>query len=124
MYREIVLAASWTSSKTQTSNEKKTDEEPASTQNADENIKPEKNKLTLIKSPEVAEKAELETTEKINNGWRRPKNFKRPVAHKRPTAAAKLQEKKNTDTNEKQGEAKPKEAGVHLGQCDDWTDYL
>ncbi|KAJ8723977.1 hypothetical protein PYW07_007957 [Mythimna separata] len=121
MYRDIVLAASWTSD-AKTNNKEKAVEEPVSIQAGKENIKAEVNK-PKDKSPEAVEKSELEGTEKTNNSWRKPKNLKRPATHKKPTANAKSQEKKNPNTDEKRDEAKPIESDVRLGQFDDWADY-
>lgn len=122
IYREIVLAASWTSD-SPTNNKEKADEEAISTQSAEVNGKPETNKSKLDKSPEAIEKSELEANEKTNNTWRKPKNFKRPVSHKKATAGAKPLEQKQPNTNKNPEETKPKPSTVRLGQFDNWTEY-
>ena len=98
--------------------EENIDEEPPIANG--EVINPGKSKPTLKKTPEAVEKPAPETIEMVN-GWRRPKNFKRPVAHKKPTPRGKTQDKKKQDSNEKPV-AKPKDE-VRLGECEDWTEY-
>lgn len=103
MHKDIVLTV-----------EEKIVEEP-SISVTQEVIKPEtkEQKPALKNYPEITHKATLETTEPVNNSWKKPKHVKRP--------RTKTQEKKRPDPSEKP-DINPKN-DVRLGDYEDWTEY-
>lgn len=115
MYRNIVLAASWTPSNTQTN---KIEVLPtADTKATIKNTKQEQ-KLTPIakktnKSPETIEKGQKETNEKRNNSSKPNKKS----GHNEKHINKSKQQKETPVTSD------DVKTDYILGQHDDWTDY-
>ncbi|KAF9405403.1 hypothetical protein HW555_013843 [Spodoptera exigua] len=115
MYRNIVLAASWTPSNTQTNKIEvlPTTVTKTSKKTTEQDQKPTCTATKSNKTPETIEKGQKETTEKRNNSSK----------HNKKAGNNDKQINKTKQQNERPANSENTKTGYILGQHDDWADY-
>ncbi|KAH9636620.1 hypothetical protein HF086_003438 [Spodoptera exigua] len=115
MYRNIVLAASWTPSNTQTNKIEvlPTTDAKTSKKTTEQDQKPTCTATKSNKTPETIEKGQKETNEKRSNSSK----------HIKKAGNNDKQINKTKQQNERPRNTEITKTGYILGQHDDWADY-